>query len=232
MNLKKRLTTVLVAATCVVAMTGAYAWFTDRVQADATATAGTLELKLENFAAANAENIKPGAGPTITYDLSNIGNKSADIREYFIVDTGDKTMTESIFEMYPSSVVTFNAYGIAEVADADKSKALIGTLNPSDNTQVIFEVPEYIMNGSGENRETEIAGTGETVVDSTAGSYVLVLKGSVDNTFGGTEVTMFYEAQAKQHRNTGASTWTEDGVKATINFANNANYVTVVEKQN
>lgn len=225
MNLKKAMTTVLAVATVAAMTVGALAWFTDRVEANATATAGTLELELSNFTAVNNTDMKPGSGSDITYTLTNIGNKSADIREYFIINTDTDILTPGSeeFDIYPKSVVTYNN-GNAVISDT--SAALAKELS-ADGKTLTFTVTPFTVNGDSTkaNAESEAGIT----TNSKSGEYVLVLSSNVGNNFGGIEFDMYYEAQAKQHRNTGDGTWAEVAVHPIV-FAGNNNYTTVAEK--
>ena len=208
MKIRKRgIIFVLVAATVLMLSVGSLAYFTDRVTGDVSATAGTLDLTISNFKASQTGDFKPGQGSAITYTLDNVGNKSADIKEVIVVTYTPKAGTTSSinqsnpeFLLYSANDVTINAStGVATIASGATPLSVVS----SDGTQITYEVPQFIINGTGVGAEIETGG-----VDDKSGSYVLVFNKAAGNAFQGASLTLEYIAQAKQHRNTNDSTWT------------------------
>ena len=208
MKIRKRgIIFVLVAATVLMLSVGSLAYFTDRVTGDVSATAGTLDLTISDFKASQTGSFKPGQGSTISYMLDNVGNKSADIREAIVVTYVPKAGTTSTinqsnpeFLLYAATDVTVDAStGVATIASGATPLSVVST----DGTQITYEVPQFIINGTGAGAEIEIGG-----VDAKAGAYVLVFNKAAGNDFQGATLTLEYVAQAKQHRNTNDATWT------------------------
>lgn len=240
MNLKKKLAVVLAAATFTVAMTGAYAYFTDRVDANASATAGTLELKLvdastptpvENkISVSKTSDLKPGQAISLDYTLSNEGNKSADVKEIFVL-TSSVAMTsgKEEFALYPADHVNIDANGNYTLETG--ATELTAREVSADGLRITYELPQYILNGKDTDASAEVDNSevepGITTNEK-VGSYVLVIKPSMGNAFVNAKVTLEYEAQAKQHRNTNDNTWkvVQSGV---INFGGDANHPVVPE---
>lgn len=210
---KKFLALVLALSTVAALAVGTFAFFTDRVQAQATATAGTLELALSPVTLSKSSGLKPGTGCKVDFTLSNLGNKSADVKEVLVLRS-PTAMTASAeeFDLYKASDVTLDAdgkYTIAAGATPVAARAV-----SADRMSITYTIPEFILNGTGANAETETGAAGT----SKASSYVLVFKSTAGNAFQGISVTMDYLAQAKQHRNTNVNTWTTV-MSETIEFA-------------
>lgn len=187
------------------AIGGTFAFFTDRVDTQATATAGTVDLTLDaNWA--DVSNFNPGDMADLSYSIENAGNKSIDVRERLVVHSSVAmdTADQAEFEIYKASDVepdSNGAYkpkaGASPVAtDADR-------IVSSDSKSITYNIDEYTLNGVGTAAETE-AGITEASKDS---AYVLVFKGGADNDFQDADVTVDLIAEAKQHRNTGDDTW-------------------------
>lgn len=204
MKHKRIIALVLALASLLCAMVGTTAFFTDRVEAGATAKAGTLDLVLSSITKSTAADykLKPGDGVKIDFTLSNAGNKSADVREILVLSSPDIAMTAAApeFELYKSSDVTLN--GNLATIKSGASPVAVRALS-SDNKKITYTIDEFILNGTGTGAETEP----EAVGTAKASSYVMVFKASAGNNFANKSVTLDYEAQAKQHRNTGPDTW-------------------------
>lgn len=222
---KKIIAIALASATVITAIVGAFAYFTDRVDSTATATAGTLELKLSDIEASKTEKVKPGDGITIQYDLSNIGNKSADIRETIVLTSSEAlTAGNEEFDLYAAADVSIDAQsGYATVKNNAEPLAVRSV--SADRTQIEYELPQFTLNGTGANAETEDG----VISNAKDGSYVLVFKKHATNDFIGAELTLDYEAQAKQHRNTGDDTWAIV-MSETVSFAGNDAHAAVPAK--
>lgn len=201
---KKILALVLALATVAALAVGTFAFFTDRIQAQATATAGTLKLALTDIATGtNPDSMKPGTGCTVNFTLSNTGNKSADVKEVLVLQS-DVAMTsgKEEFDLYKASDVTLSADGKYTLKTGAQP---VADRQVADNGKSItYTIPEFILNGSGKDAETESGAVGV----SKASAYVLVFKSTAGNSFQDTGVTLHYLAQAKQHRNTNSDTWT------------------------
>lgn len=202
-NTKKALVAGSLAA--VVAAVGTMAFFTDRVDTNVTAEAGTVDIELtSNWV--DVEGFKPGDKTDLTYSIQNDGNKSVDVRERIVVksSTAMDASEQAEFEIYRAADVEQDVNG-AYIPKQDAEPVTTGAERKvsADNTSITYEIEEYTLNGSGFNAEIE-DGVTETVKES---PYVLVFKDTSGNDFQGATVTVDLVAEAKQHRNTGADTW-------------------------
>lgn len=213
---KKRLTALFLALAVVCAMGMSLAYFTDHEKATATATAGTLDLTLtESWAHDNTsstdDDAKPGDIYDLSYTLKNDGNKSADVRETFVI-TSDVQLaagSPAEFEIYAASDVKKDGNGFyvpisgAQPLSVRTTGSYPGTDGKTYYT-ITYKVPEFILNGTGDNAETETGALGTQKV----GSYVILFAKNASNAFQGVNVTIDYLAEAKQHRNTDPTIWT------------------------
>lgn len=214
---KKFLSLALVLAIGATLLVGTTAYFTDRVNTNATATAGTVTLELDASTLETAmkdadgkDILNPGDQRVINYGLKNTGNKSVDVREKIVLTSSvpmDKVSEQAEFEIYKATdvkLVPGRGY-----APNEGAKPLAVRSISEDGKQITYNIPEYVLNGNAtlgdDKREIEDGVT----TDSNNGAYVLIFKGAASNQFQGATVTIDILAEAKQHRNTDASLWTE-----------------------
>lgn len=217
-KLRNKISVILGCAALVLLTVGSFAYFTDSTQVVLDATAGTLDLSLtQDWTGDNvsvADTFSPGKKLDLDYTLTNNGNKSADIKETFVITSEQALAGDPLeLEIYEATDVTQDpATGFwkpNEGANPITTKSV-----SEDNLKVTYDLAEFVLNGTGANAETEDSATS----NSKTGNYVLVFKDSASNDFQGKKITIDYMAQAKQHRNTNSDTWTT--VKtATIDFA-------------
>lgn len=200
-------------------LVGSLAYFTDRADTNASATAGTVAIEMD--AATLAASMKdadgkdifnPGDMREVNYVLTNTGNKSIDVKETIILTSSvamDKTAAQAEYELYKAADVELVAgKGYAPKAGAQPLE--VRSIS-DDGLQITYAVPQYTLNGNAsfgdDNREIE---TGIDT-DTNAGAYVLVFKGASSNAFQGSTVKLEILAEAKQHRNTSAfdADWSE-----------------------
>lgn len=218
--MKKTRVSIVLAVMCALALViGSLAFFTDRITANTVAQAGTLDLTLTTPRVSKTENFKPGEGITIDFTLSNLGKKSADVRELLVL-TSTKAMTGSEnvlceFELYNAADVTLTD-GVAAIRDGAKPVAARSV--SQDGLQITYTIPEFVLNGTGgAEAEIEPEANGKY---SKASAYVLVFAPGSGNTYQNVTLTLDYEAQAKQHRNTDSTMWATV-MTETVNFAGN-----------
>lgn len=225
---RKPISLVLAVLTVLTLCVGVLAYFTDRVDGSVSATAGTLELSLKNFVTSKTSDFKPGEAISLSYDLTNIGNKSADIREMIVITVTDAkgtavalNTTTPEFALYKADDVTINSSTGAITINGKAITTVSGNKLTYDGAS-----DEFILNGNVNDtaRETETGGK-----DIHNGEYVLVFSTSAGNTFQNLNLKIEYEAQAKQHRNTGDSTWVTVKTE-TISFGGNSGHKAVPEK--
>lgn len=222
---KKLMALVLAIATVAALAVGTFAFFTDRIQAKAEATAGTLELSLTDIQTGKNVKMKPGTGCTVDFTLSNLGNKSADVKEILVLRS-PVAMTAGAateFDLYKASDVTLAADGKYTIKTGAQPVAVRSV--STDKKSITYTIDQFTLNGTGEDAETEPRVTS----NAKASAYVLVFKNTAGNAFQDITVTLDYMAQAKQHRNTNDATWT-DIMSETITFAGSSTSA-VPEKQ-
>lgn len=220
LNSKRRTMSVVLAGTMILTLAvGSLAYFTDRADTSATATAGTVGITLDaatleaSMKDADGKDIfNPGDSRVVNYSLTNTGNKSIDVKETIILTSSvamDKAAAQAEYELYKAS-------DVEEVAGKgwapkDGAEPLAVRSISDDGTQIVYNVPQYTLNGSATfaDEEREIEDGIDT--DTNAGNYVLVFKGASDNSFQDSTVTLEILAEAKQHRNTSAfdADWSE-----------------------
>lgn len=204
-NMKKAVVAGSLAAA--IAAAGTIAYFTDRVDTSAQATAGTVDIALDaNWS--DVANFNPGDKVDIGYTIQNDGNKSVDIRERIVVKSSVAmdTADQAEFEVYKAADVEQDAYGAYIPKDGAEPVTTGAERSVSDDqTQITYEIAEYVLNGTGENAETE---DGISVSENES-DYVLVFKAGAANAFQGANASVDLVAEAKQHRNTGEDTWAE-----------------------
>ena len=202
MKIRKRtLALVMATVTVLTLAVGSLAYFTDRFDGNAEATAGTLDLVLSNdkiTVGGDSAAFKPGYAVTLDYTLTNSGNKSADVKESFVLtvkdaQAADKALTPATpeFQIFASDDVT--------VANDNTCTVKTGAtpLGTVSGNQLVFNVEQYVLNGTGTGAEIEDGVT----VNAKTGDYVLVFMPTAGNSFQGLDLTLNYVAQAKQHRN-------------------------------
>ena len=232
--MRKRISLMLAVLTLVAIAVGTMAFFTDRIDARVDATAGTLDLTLSAITAADSANLIPGYGSAITYTLGNTGSKSADVLETMVLNVGielDATTPE--FKLYPTTAVTF-VNGTNKIKSVVSAEEIPFALS-ADKKSITFDLTKdkaatVILSGVNsvgkEDAEIEYDGNSNAYPAAKSGSYVLVFGANADNTFQDLDLTMYYMAQAKQHRNTDDNTWST--LQSEIDFAG-SKYQAVVE---
>lgn len=188
-------------------MVGSFAYFTDRVSTDASATAGTVTLGMTdniNLLDADGKDIyNPGDVRTAAFEIENTGNKSVDVRSTITVTSTvamDTAAEQAEYELYNASdveLVEGKGYapkaGATPVADRSIS---------ADGTVITYDIPDYVLNGNEDLAEQETEDG--IMTDTHAYDYVLVFKGSSANAFQNSGVKLDVLVEAKQHRNTSA----------------------------
>ena len=209
---------IAAAIACIILLIAAtLAYFTDRAQVQATGTAGTVSITVDDPSLLNPDgidNFNPGDGRSIEATITNTGNKSVDVRRTFQVtmtpDTGvtftDDGTTPMGWAIYAKSDCTPDADGNWVVNSG--ATALGDTVDNGDGSFTLtYTVPttgDLLLNGTGDNAEIE-AGVEDTSYANN--DYVLAMLPGTDNSYQNATVTLDILVEAKQHRNTTAG-WT------------------------
>lgn len=221
---RKRMSAVMGIAAAAVLTVGSLAYFTDRATGQATATSGTLGLELtETWDSLNAVALVPGDKVDFDYTLSNTGNKAMDVKEQIVITSPVQMSGEQAeFELYAANDVEQDAAG-AWQPKGDAKPVATRSLSP-DGKKVTYDIAEFQLQGTGNNAQTDVG-----TAASKTGDYVIVFKAASSNAFQGQTITVDYLAQAKQHDNTNADTWTTVQSE-TITFAGDSNVKVVPAK--
>lgn len=206
MKFSKRTISFVLAILTVVSVTvGSFAWFMDRVDHKSEGTLGSLDLEA-SIETSKTDNFKPGEGITVDISLSNKGNKSADVRETIVLETSAPMTNNIEFELYLAEDVTLKDGAVIAIAPGAQPITFgENRIVSADKKQITYKIPEFVLSGSGTGAEKEEEANGFRKV----GSYVLVFKSLASNEYQNKTIKLYYEAQAKQHRNSTDDTWTK-----------------------
>ena len=99
-NMRKRATAAVGVATAAALMVGSLAYFTDRVESQATTKAGTVGIREADTWTANLNdadgdrllnNLNPGDSRSLAFSVTNTGNKAVDVRHSIQLSVLDST---------------------------------------------------------------------------------------------------------------------------------------------
>lgn len=99
-NSRKRISMILAVVCCMALLVSSFAYFTDRVESQATATAGTVGITTANTWADNLkdadgdrvlDNLNPGDSRSLAFSVTNTGNKAVDVRHSLKLSVLDST---------------------------------------------------------------------------------------------------------------------------------------------
>lgn len=232
----KKATACALVGTLALVGASSMALFTDHETGTATATAGTLDLKLtqdwvnvnDNYHLANKaagqdgkiDPMLPGSKLAMPYTLANQGNKSMDIRETVVIKSADKEFAANPeFKLYKAADVELD---VATGAYKAKANANAIAYDLKDPKTIIITPDTMTLSGTGASAEVE---TGFEATSYT-GDYVILFDASATNSWMGKTLTIDYLAEAKQHRNTGGKdawdTIAEESLTLTSGTAVNA----------
>lgn len=196
---RKRISVALAVVCCLSLIVGSFAFFTDKETQSASAQAGNINLTWQN----HAENLTDAAedttwktgfdadgvmNPGDTYDFSyvvaNAGSKSIDVKQ---------TITLTSVE----PITNLNEY-VLTITGGEDSVAVVPTPN-ADNTVLTYELKDIVLSGSVET-ETDAAVSEDYEVE-------LEFSLGAKNAFMDNQVSLGYQAYAKQHRNAPDAEW-------------------------
>ena len=190
-----------------------FAYFTDYATTNASGTAGTVAVALDsgiNLLDADGHDIlNPGDMRDAGFTVTNMGNKSIDVRTTLALTaldrngnainfTGDAE-SQSEFDLYlRSDVEEVTGEGYKPLADA--KPLAVKSIN---GNVITYAIADYSLNGnSDEYAEVETI-DGVNAFAKTS-DYVLVFKGEAGNDWQAATITMDVLVEAKQHEHTGA----------------------------
>ena len=189
------------------------AYFTDYAVTSAEGTAGTVAIALDseiNLLDANGMDIlNPGDQRDGAFTVTNMGNKSIDVRETIALTALDREGNPMAFTGDAESQSEFDLYLRSDVEEVpgEGFKPMAGAkplaVKEINGNVITYTLPEYSLNGNADEY-AEV----ETIegVDAFAkeNDFVLVFKGEAGNDWQAAEITVDVIVEAKQHENTGA----------------------------
>lgn len=204
---------ICLALACVLLIGGTMAYFTDYATTQANGTAGTVAIAVDSHINLLNEDgmdiLNPGDLRDAGFDVTNMGNKSVDVRETIALSaydrdgnpmnfTGDAD-TQSEFDLYlRSDVEEIVGEGWKPKADAKPLE-----VKSIDGNTITYVRPEYSLNGnSDEYDEVETVDGVDTFKKEN--DFVLIFKGETGNAWQGASLKVDVIVEAKQHENTGA----------------------------
>lgn len=207
---KRALCAVLVL---VMLMGASFAYFSDYATTQVTGTAGTVAIAMDSdINLLNDEGmdiLNPGDMRDGSFDITNMGNKSIDVRTTIALTaldhegnalnfTGSET-EQSEFDLYLASDVEYvEGEGYKPVAGATPLE-----VKSIDGNVITYVLPEYSLNGnSDEYDEVETIDGVDTF--AAANDFVLVFKGAAGNEWQAASLQLDVIVEAKQHENTQA----------------------------
>lgn len=218
---RKRISLTLVACLALTLVVGSFAFFTDKADIDATATAGNLAVGLDESTksisdqlllggesgditnAAILDNWNPGDMTSFSYTVSNDGNKAIRVEETLtLIVTG--TGNNGDFENADGSMFT--------IVSSDGTTAI----NPTSANLVgnkwtlIYNLDEFNLSANGETLSEDAnvvkaATNGMNAVDATATSTVrtfrLAFNKAATNEYQDAEIEILVHVDAIQYAN-------------------------------
>jgi predicted ribosomally synthesized peptide with SipW-like signal peptide len=209
----KKSATIAIVGAVALTMVGTMAYFTDYATTQANGTAGTVAIALDSqidLKDANGMDIlNPGDMREGMFTVTNMGNKSIDVRTTLALTaldhegnainfTGDAE-SQSEYDLYLASdveLVAGEGYKPVTGAKPIEVKSIEGNV-------IKYAIADYSLNGnSDEYAEVETIDG----IDAFAHDYdfVLVFKGETGNEWQASTIQLDVIVEAKQHENTGA----------------------------
>ena len=200
---------------------GAFAYFNDSAELDATATVGTVGVTAEGSLAHTGglnnlnpgdndpsvpNNYRDGSDHELTFEVENTGTKSVMTRAVIKVTGTDADGALSETDLLNVILSEKTATTALDDTKSPANRASITPLVPTGyNTNelvyIVGDTADWALNGS-EETETGIAGTSMTK------KFDLGLKKEVSaEAWEGATITITVEVQAMQYRNTGSGEW-------------------------
>ena len=203
----------LCALLAVALMLGAtFAYFSDYATTSVTGTAGTVAVAMDsniNLLDADGKDIiNPGDMRDGSFEVTNEGNKSIDVRttivltaqsEHFDLTFSGDGATQSEYDLYMREDVEF-VEGRGYMPKAGAQPLQVKSI---DGDVITYILPEYSLNGN-----SDLYNEVETIdgVDafSKVNDFVFIMKGEAGNEWQDSAVSIDVLVEAKQHENTGA----------------------------
>ena len=128
-------------------------------------------------------NFNPGDKMTLSYILVNSGDTAMDIRETFVITSGETLSATPEFRL-------FNTIS-KDAAGATDGEAVVADESRIDDTHYKYVVPTYTLSSTSETVDSNPTQLGR--------EYYLVFNKLADNDFQGVTCTIDYVVEAKQH---------------------------------
>ena len=202
-SMKKKVSILMAGASMCMLLVGTFAYFTDQAETSAKATAGNINLTWQdattNLSSAQEDTtwkdgfdadgvMNPGDSYDLSYTVANTGSKSIDVKQQLVL-TSTVALTENAEE-----------YTLTITGGNDET-AVVPTKS-EDGKTLTYDLTDIVLDGS---VETETGSEGTTTDYTVKLDFDLAAK----NAFMDSEVTLEYQAYAKQHRNAPDAQWAE-----------------------
>ena len=209
----KKFSTVAIVGAVALTLMGSLAYFTDYATTQANGTAGTVAIALDsdiNLLNADGQDIlNPGDMRDGSFDITNMGNKSIDVRttvkliakdhEGNAINLTGSATEQSEYDLYArEDVELVEGYGYMpkEGATPLEVKSIEGNV-------ITYVLPEYSLNGNSDEYD-EVETIDGVDAFSHDNDFVLVFKGEAGNEWQASTISMAVLVEAKQHENTQA----------------------------
>lgn len=209
MNRKNLMTKVIAVAMVAAMMAGSFAYFTDRVESQANATAGTVGITQANTWTNNLkdadgdlviDNLNPGDSRSLKFSVTNTGNKAVDVRHSLklsVLDSKDQPKAMSMREDVAGlEMLQFEIFKASDVKTISNDSGNVG----------------YVLNEGAEPLFTsDVVGTddkmgAERVVDLDNGTVTYYFADSILDGVGANKETGYAAAEHTDHDTTLAAT--------------------------
>lgn len=207
---------LLLAAACITGIVIAY--FSDSISKSGDLTSGTLDITGSyNFYVNGSQtpvdsvaNLNPGDVVVVKATISNVGNKSAWVREVFSLDSVDPAIV-------PYISIYSGEYTTAELGpNGSDLSAYLLAITPGGNSVTANRV----LNGTGDNAEVETGGSYNYVGSNTYDvSFSVYFSHTAPNEAQGKSLTLTVKTQALQFRNNDGAEPTETAWDAVVTTA-------------
>lgn len=223
--MKRKITSILLLIAMILTLiVGSLAYFTDRATTDATATAGTVAINLDDeidfdniseaYASTNSVDFfSPADIRTVKYTVKNVGNKSIDVKETLVLSVYDKNGDPlNVSDTVQSELDIFDIEDIEGTEEngffAIEGKTPITVKTVADNV-ITYNREVYTLNGNEEFGDMFREIEDDITTDKRLSDMCLLFYHETGNDFQECVVKLDLIVEAKQHRNTSAIEWAE-----------------------
>ena len=207
----KSIVAIILAAIMILGMS--FAYFTDYATTSTSGTAGTVAVSLDsdmNLLDADGHDIlNPGDMRDAGFTVTNMGNKSIDVRTTIVLTTQSNSGQSLTFSGAADTQSEYDLYLRSDVEEIPgegwkpKADAVPLQVKAIDADTITYQPAIYSLNGNSD-RYTEVETIDGINAFSQTNDYVLIFKGESGNEWQNSIVSIDVLVEAKQHENTSA----------------------------